>query len=146
MSSVKQIDNWFTACKPEPTMRDLSVQMAVLIEEFKELMETWLADSAYGDAARTDLIDLLHHIEGELKHGSMNIAMLSRKPALDALCDLPVTCIGVANFAGMDIAGALKEVADSNDSKLVDGKPIFDENGKMAKGPGYREPNLEPFI
>lgn len=144
--SIKQINAWFTVCKPEPTNRDLSVQLAVLIEEFKELMETWVADSANGDVARAELIDLLHHIEGELKHGSMNIAHLDRRDALDALCDLPVTCVGFANYAKMGIVGALKEVADSNDSKLVDGKPVFDENGKMAKGPDYRAPQLDAFL
>lgn len=144
--SVKQIVNWFTVCKPEPTNRDLSVQLAVLIEEFRELMESWEADSAYADTARTETIDLLYHMEQELKHGSMNIGHLDRKEAIDALCDLPVTCFGFANFAKMDVVGALKEVADSNDSKLVDGKPIFDENGKMAKGPDYQAPQLEPFL
>lgn len=144
--TIKQIDRWFTVCKPEPTNRDLSVQLAVLIEEFKELMETWVADSVYGDGARTEVIDLLHHLEHELKHGSMNIAHLERREALDALCDLPVTCIGFANYAKMGIVGALKEVADSNDSKLEDGKPIFDENGKMAKGPDYQAPRLDVFL
>lgn len=147
MSTVRQINNWFSVCKPEPTVRDQTVQLAVLIEEFKELMESWTADSVYGDGARTDLIDLLHHIEGELKHGSMNIAHLDRRDAIDALCDLPVTCIGFANFNGMNIEGALQEVADSNDSKLVDGKPILDKHGKVSKKvPGFFEPNLEPFL
>lgn len=144
--TIQQIDNWFTVCKPQPTNRDLSVQLAVLIEEFKELMDTWTADSVFADAARLELIDALHNIENKIKLGHMNIAHLDRKPALDALCDLPVTCIGFANFAKMKYAGALKQVADSNDSKLVDCKPIFDANGKMAKGPGYFAPDLEPYL
>jgi hypothetical protein len=46
----------------------------------------------------------------------------------------------------MDIAGALKEVDDSNWSKFEDGKPVFDANGKIKKGRHYQAPQLEKYL
>jgi len=46
----------------------------------------------------------------------------------------------------MDIEGALKEVASSNDSKFgEDGKPIFNEQSKIMKGPHYQSPDLTAY-
>ena len=65
---------------------------------------------------------------------------------IDALCDQIVTAIGVAHMFGMDIQGALQEVANSNDSKFEDGRPVFNEHGKIAKGKNYFKPELAKFI
>ena len=143
---INQINQWFTDATPQPTNRDLTVQTAVMFEEFREFMESIEMDSAYGDVARNEVVDLLFHLETEMKHGSLNIGHMDRKPALDALCDIPVTCVGVANYARMQYPGALQEVANSNDSKRVDGKLLKDTHGKITKGPDYFEPNLEPYL
>lgn len=66
--------------------------------------------------------------------------------ALDALCDREVTGNGVAFLAGMDKDGADKAVLDSNDAKLVDGKPVILPDGKIGKPPGWTPPNLAPFV
>lgn len=47
---------------------------------------------------------------------------------------------------GFDIVGALQEVNRSNWSKFENGEPIFDENGKIKKGPNYRPPDLSKFV
>ena len=65
---------------------------------------------------------------------------------LDAVCDQIVTAVGVGYMMGFDVEGALKEVIRSNNSKMVDGKFIFDENGKIAKPESFSEPNLKPFL
>ena len=65
---------------------------------------------------------------------------------LDAICDQIVTAVGVGYTMGFDVDGALKEVIRSNNSKMVDGKFIFDENGKIAKPDTFSEPNLKPFL
>lgn len=64
----------------------------------------------------------------------------------DALADQIVTAIGLAYMHGIDIEGALNEVNRSNWSKFVDGKPVFDENGKIKKGDGYTPPELSKFV
>lgn len=65
---------------------------------------------------------------------------------LDALCDQIVTAVGVAHMFGMNIEGALTEVNRSNWSKFVNEAPVFDENGKIAKGPDYTPPDLTEFL
>lgn len=65
---------------------------------------------------------------------------------LDALCDQIVTAIGVGYMAGFDMAGALREVIRSNASKFENGKPLFDENGKIRKGKDYTPPELAQFV
>ena len=69
-----------------------------------------------------------------------------RVELLDALCDQIVTATGIGTFLGMNVPGALSEVNRSNYSKFVDGKPIFNENQKVMKGPDYTPPTLTPFI
>ena len=67
------------------------------------------------------------------------------KELLDALCDQIVTAVGVAHMFGMNIEGAMDEVNRSNFSKFVDGKPVFNEHGKIIKGPNYTPPDLTGF-
>ena len=69
-----------------------------------------------------------------------------RDAMLDSLCDQIVTATGVAHMFGMDIQGALNEVNRSNWSKFVDGKPVFDINGKIAKPATYSKPDLSAFV
>lgn len=65
---------------------------------------------------------------------------------LDALCDQTVTATGVAYGIDFKFPDALGEVSDSNWSKFVGGKPIFDENGKIMKGPNYFKPNIAQYV
>ena len=65
---------------------------------------------------------------------------------LDAICDQIVTAVGVGYMMGFDVESALKEVIRSNNSKMVDGKFVFDENAKIAKPDSFSEPNLKPFL
>jgi len=46
----------------------------------------------------------------------------------------------------LNILDGLTEVNRSNWSKFVDGKPLFDENGKIKKGPGYSKPDLSGLV
>ena len=62
------------------------------------------------------------------------------------MCDQIVTAIGVGYMLDFDMVGALTEVNSSNWSKFEDGEPIFDENGKIAKGKDYFKPELAKYI
>ena len=66
---------------------------------------------------------------------------------LDAIVDSIWVLIGTANALGFDLTNAFEEVWRSNLSKLgEDGKPIYDKNGKVAKGPNFFKPELRPFL
>lgn len=66
---------------------------------------------------------------------------------LKELADLVFVCFQFAAAMGWDLDTALTRVFESNMSKLgPDGKPIRREDGKILKGPDYREPNLEDLV
>ena len=69
-----------------------------------------------------------------------------RTDALDALCDAEVTGNGVAYMAGFDKPGADEAVMASNDAKLVDGKPVILEGGKIGKPEGWKPPDLSAYV
>ncbi|AGG54546.1 hypothetical protein CYYG_00045 [Cyanophage SS120-1] len=62
---------------------------------------------------------------------------------LKELADLVYVCFQYAVAAGWELDEALDRVHKSNMSKLVNGKPLKDENGKVQKGPNYQPPFLE---
>lgn len=93
--------------------------------------------------------DVLIFVQRQLKKQDieLDLSKVDRIALLDALCDQIVTAVGISHMLGMNIEGALFEVAGSNNSKFSnDGSPIFDEHKKIIKGPGYYKPNLTPFI
>ena len=65
----------------------------------------------------------------------------------DALTDILYVVYGTGHAFGIDLDECFKEVHDSNMSKLgEDGKPLHREDGKVMKGPGYFEPDLESIL
>ena len=69
------------------------------------------------------------------------------KEVADALTDILYVTYGAGHAFGIDLDKCFEEVQNSNMSKLGDdGKPIYNEFGKVMKGPNYFKPNLEKFI
>ncbi|MSP10049.1 MAG: phosphoribosyl-ATP diphosphatase [Pelagibacteraceae bacterium] len=65
----------------------------------------------------------------------------------DALTDILYVTYGAGHAFGINLDKCFEEVQNSNMSKLDEnGKPIFDETGKVMKGPNYFKPNLSKFI
>ena len=65
----------------------------------------------------------------------------------DALTDLLYVVYGAGHSWGIDLDKCFAEVQRSNMSKLgEDGKPIYNEKGKVMKGPNYTKPNLKQFL
>ena len=69
------------------------------------------------------------------------------KEAVDALTDILYVTYGAGHAFGVNLDLCFDEVQKSNMSKLGDdGKPIYNEEGKVLKGPNYFQPNLSKFI
>jgi len=69
------------------------------------------------------------------------------KEVADALTDILYVTYGAGCAYGIDLDKCFKEVQRANMSKLgEDGKPIYNEKGKVMKGPNYSEPNLKQFV
>ena len=65
----------------------------------------------------------------------------------DALTDILVVTYGAGIAFGIDLDKCFDEVQNSNMSKLDEnGKPIYNENGKVMKGPNYFKPDLSKFV
>ena len=65
---------------------------------------------------------------------------------LKELADLVYVCFQYAAAQGWELDEALDRVYESNMSKLVDGKPLRREDGKVLKGPNYKPPYLEDLL
>ena len=65
----------------------------------------------------------------------------------DALTDILYVTYGAGHAFGINLDKCFNEVQESNMSKLdQDGKPIFNEHGKVMKGPSYFKPDLSKFL
>ena len=80
----------------------------------------------------------------ELKQAMVNKDILE---VADALTDILYVTYGAGHAFGIDLDNCFEEVQNSNMSKLgKDGKPIFNEAGKVMKGPNYYKPDLAKFV
>ena len=69
------------------------------------------------------------------------------KEVADALTDILYVTYGAGHAFGIDLDKCFEEVQNSNLSKLgSDGKPIYNAQGKVMKGPKYFKPNLSKYI
>ena len=88
--------------------------------------------------------DLIKEELNELEHA---MKTKNLKEVADALTDILYVTYGAGYAYGIDLDKCFKEVQRANMSKLSeDGKPIYNENGKVMKGPNYTKPNLKQFV
>ena len=86
-------------------------------------------------------------IKEELEELKVALDQKNLKEVADALTDILYVTYGAGHAFGIDLDKCFDEVQASNMSKLgADGKPIYNESGKVMKGPNYFEPNLRKFI
>ena len=89
----------------------------------------------------------LNLIKEELEEFEQAVEKKDIKEVADALTDILYVTYGAGHAFGIDLDSCFKEVQNSNMSKLgEDGKPIYNEMGKVMKGPKYFKPNLSKFI
>ena len=118
-------------------------------EMVKKFMQTFgqevRSKASFPDAKKINLrVDLISEELMELKEAVDNKDI---KEVADALTDILYVTYGAGHAFGIDLDKCFKEVQKSNMSKLgSDGKPIYNEQGKVMKGPGYFKPNLNKFV
>ena len=89
-------------------------------------------------------IDLIKEELDELQEAMKNNDLLE---VADALTDILYVTYGAGNAFGIDLDKCFEEVQNSNMSKLDEnGKPIYNESGKVMKGPNYFKPDLSKFV
>jgi len=86
-------------------------------------------------------------IKEELDELNQAIKERDIKEVADALTDILYVTYGAGHAFGIDLDKCFNEVQGSNMSKLgSDGKPIYNEKGKVVKGPTYFKPDLNKFL
>ena len=89
-------------------------------------------------------LDLIKEELEELTEAMKNKDLLE---VADALTDILYVTYGAGHAFGINLDKCFEEVQNSNMSKLdQDGKPIYNEKGKVMKGPNYFKPDLSKFI
>ena len=89
-------------------------------------------------------IDLIKEELDELQEAMKNNDLLE---VADALTDILYVTYGAGHAFGIDLDKCFDEVQNSNMSKLGEnGKPIYNEHGKVMKGPNYFKPELSKFV
>ena len=115
----------------------------------KTFMETFGQEVKTKPSFSTDKInslryDLIKEELEELKEAMENKDLLE---VADALTDILYVTYGAGHAFGIDLDKCFEEVQSSNMSKLgEDDKPIYNEFGKVMKGPKYFKPDLTKFI
>ena len=86
-------------------------------------------------------------IAEELEEFKVAIKEKDIKEIADALTDILYVTYGAGHAFGINLDKCFEEVQNSNMSKLdLNGKPIYNEKGKVMKGPNYFKPNLSKFV
>ena len=89
-------------------------------------------------------LDLIKEELSELKEAMNNKDLLE---VADALTDILYVTYGAGHAFGINLDKCFEEVQNSNMSKLDEnGKPIYNEHGKVMKGPNYFKPDLSKFL
>ena len=118
-------------------------------EKVKIFMETFGQEVKKTSSLGTEKINNLRIalIYEELEELKQAIRDKDIKEVADALTDILYVTYGAGHAFGIDLDKCFDEVQNSNMSKLGDdGKPIYNESGKVMKGPNYFKPDLSKFI
>ena len=112
-------------------------------------MKTFGQEVKFKPSFSTDKINKLRIdlIKEELEELTEAIKSKDLLEVADALTDILYVTYGAGHAFGIDLDKCFEEVQNSNMSKLdKNGKPIYNESGKVMKGPNYFKPDLSKFV
>ena len=118
-------------------------------EKVKQFMQTFgqevKTEASFSDEKTNQLrLDLISEELEELKNAMTSKDLLE---VADALTDILYVTYGAGHAFGINLDKCFDEVQNSNMSKLgKNGKPIYNESGKVMKGPDYFKPDLSKFL
>ena len=130
----------------EMKLKNVSATQFELVGDFMEVFgqEVNFVPTLRDQEIQDLRIDLIQEELDELQLAFTNKDIVE---VADALTDLLYVVYGAGHAFGIDLDECFTEVHESNMSKLgEDGKPIYREDGKVLKGPGYFPPNLEEIV
>lgn len=133
-------------CEAMESVKDWNQAFGHVDPEFYQQARLWQGDSEESKACRELALQLVEEEVAELREAVENKDQIE---TLDAICDIFVVVLGLAAKAGLQhkVDPAFNEVMRSNWSKLDEsGKPVYYDNGKIAKSDRYEAPDLTKFF
>ena len=118
-------------------------------QKVKNFMETFGQEVKSIPSFSSDKINMLRYnlIKEELEEFKQALDNNDLLEVADALTDILYVTYGAGHAFGINLDACFEEVQNSNMSKLgSDGKPIYNDQGKVMKGPNYFKPDLSKFI
>ena len=118
-------------------------------QKVKNFMETFGQEVKSRPSFSSDKINMLRYnlIKEELEEFKQALDNNDLLEVADALTDILYVTYGAGHAFGINLDACFQEVQNSNMSKLgSDGKPIYNDQGKVMKGPNYYKPDLSKFI
>ncbi len=118
-------------------------------EKVKKFMETFGQEVKQKAEFPNDKITTLRYdlIKEELEELRIAMERKDIKEVADALTDILYVTYGAGHSFGINLDKCFEEVQSSNMSKLgEDGRPIYNDKGKVMKGPNYFKPDLNKFV
>lgn len=152
--TIRSIQKWHELARPTPDQKAFDVQLGCHFEEIVEQLGALdiknnpdykaLVTDTYTPAAAvfSTAINAMNTLAECLKSGVFTASIENREAFADAIGDQIVTGMGVAHCAAMNGSVIVERIDHSNWSKFVDGKPVFNEQGKIAKPATYQPPDL----
>ena len=130
-SNVTSLNDSVSSLQEQAT----TVDVAVLQKDLENIKEKIL------------MMDEMHSMKFDPSELEEAIDKKDIKEVADALTDILYVTYGAGHAFGINLDKCFEEVQNSNMSKLgSDGKPIYNEQGKVMKGPDYFKPNLNKFV
>ena len=118
-------------------------------QKVKKFMQTFGQEVKTRPSFSSEKINELRYnlIEEELYEFKQALDNNDLLEVADALTDILYVTYGAGHAFGIDLDACFDEVQNSNMSKLgSDGKPIYNDQGKVMKGPNYFKPDLSKYI
>ena len=118
-------------------------------QKVKTFMQTFGQEVKLKPSFSTEKINDLRYnlIKEELEELKEAISKKDLLEVADSLTDILYVTYGAGHAFGVDLDNCFEEVQNSNMSKLgEDGKPIYNDKGKVMKGPNYYKPDLSKFV
>lgn len=146
-SDLTKTEEWFRRAIPQPSNKNFHTQLGCHLEEIAEMLEQLDSPYLLLSVALKQTRLQVQQLGNLLKGSNDLIEIRDEVEFMDALQDQIVTAVGTGYMKGYAMAEGHGEVNRSNFSKFdEDGSPIFNEQMKIQKGPGYFKPNLQPFL
>ena len=136
-------DEWFAVvlANDAPGTDRFPVQLGCHLEEVVEMLVELELEGELSQEVETAVASLTK-VADALKTTQVEVGTKNKAAFNDSVLDQRVTGTGLMKMLGVDVAEAVARVDVANFTKFVDGKPLYKEGGKIAKGPNFWNPEF----